>query len=473
MMLEPADVNDRQSRLNPTRVAHVVQVQSVEDLREGLRLAARRGLPVAVCGGRHSMGGQQFATDGVLLDMSGFNTALDLDTHQGRVTAGTGILWPELMRELEARQNGGVGRDAWGIRQKQTGVDEVSLGGSLSCNAHGRGLRMPPLVEDIEAFTLMNAAGDVVTCSRTENPELFALAIGGYGCFGVVLTVTLRLARRQTVRRNVRAIAVVELIDHARRELDAGAIYGDCQYATHLEDPAGEHPGIFSCYHPDDGEPDPADPGLALSAEQWEGLIRLARTDKPRAFDLYRQHYLKTDGRRYASDRHQLSPVFAGYLAATRAPDGDAAPIATEMITEVYCDPDRLMDLLTACRADFVEHGVDMTYGTIRLIEPDGETFLPWARRRSACIVVNLHVKHDPAEVDRVKGHFRRILDRVIERDGSFYLTYHRWAERRHLDAAYPQMPEFIAMKRRHDPAERFASDWYRHLVSLYPEARR
>ena len=454
----------------------------MEDVREGLRVAARRGLPVAVCGGRHAMGGQQFASGGVLLDMSGFKAVLDLDTARGRVTAEAGVTWPDLMRELEALQlpkaKPGAG---WGIRQKQTGVDEVSLGGSLACNAHGRGLRMPPLVEDVEAFTLMDAAGDVVGCSRTENAELFALAIGGYGCFGVVLTVTLRLARRQTVRRKVVAIPVVDLIDHARRELDAGALYGDCQYATHLEDPAGEHPGIFSCYHPDDGEPDPADPGLALSAEQWEGLIRLARTDKPRAFDLYRQHYLKTDGRRYASDRHQLSPVFAGYLAATRQDAADASgdasgggpPLATEMITEVYCDPDRLMELLTACRADFVEHGVDMTYGTIRLIEPDRETFLPWARRRSACIVVTLHVRHEPATVERVKGHFRRILDRVIERDGSFYLTYHRWAQRQHLDAAYPQMAEFIALKRRCDPAERFASDWWRHLVSLYPEARR
>ena len=41
----------------------------------------------------------------------------------------------------------------------------------------------------------MNAAGEVLHCSRTEHPELFRLAIGGYGLFGVITSVTLRLRR--------------------------------------------------------------------------------------------------------------------------------------------------------------------------------------------------------------------------------------------------------------------------------------
>ena len=464
--LNPQIVNDQQSRLNRTAVAHLAMPRTIDEIRGALRLAERRRLPVAVCGGRHAMGGQQFASGGVLLDLSRLNAVHDLDTQRGLVTAEAGIHWPALMQQLDMRQPGDPA--LWVIRQKQTGVDRVSLGGSLAANAHGRGLTLPPLVGDVEAFTLMDAAGDLHRCSRTENPERFALAIGGYGGFGLILDVTLRLVRRRTVQRRVQSIAVAELIDLARQQLEAGALYGDCQYATHLQDPPDQHPGVFACYHPVDGEPDPEDPDLSLSSDQWTDLIRLARQDKAKAFELYRQHYLQTDGRRYASDRHQLSPVFDGYLAATRADDHQ--PAGTEMITEVYVDPERLMDLLAACRRDFVEHGVDMTYGTIRLIEPDTETFLPWATRRWACIVVNLHVRREPADLERVRGHFRRILDRTIQHGGSFYLTYHRWARRDHLDAAYPQLPEWLKLKRRHDPAERFASDWYRHLASLYPE---
>lgn len=464
--LEPAIVNDQQSRLNRTRVAGIFRPRSIEEIREALRQAKRRSLVVAVCGGRHAMGGQQFAANGLLLDLSDFQEVLALDTAVGRVRAQAGIRWPTLMRELDSLQR--HDRRPWCIRQKQTGVDEVSLGGSVGANAHGRGLDLPPLVDDVEAITLMGAEGDLHRCSRAENPGLFALAVGGYGCFGIVVEVELRLVRRQTVQRRVEAIAVADLVGLAQARLAEGAVYGDCQYATHLSGAADEHPGLLSVYHPVEGEPDADDPAMTLSAERWTTLIRLARRDKERAFAFYREHYLRTDGRRYASDRHQLSPVFDGYLKALET-DGKA-PRGTEMITEVYVEPDRLMDFLGACRGDFARHGVDMTYGTIRLIKPDEVTFLPWATQRWACVVVNLHVKHDAAGIDAVRTHFRRILDRTVERGGSFYLTYHRWAERTHLDAAYPQMPEWLSLKRRHDPMERFASDWYRHLKSLYPE---
>src|SRR5688500_17058668 len=74
----------------------------------------------------------------------------------------------------------------WGVAQKQTGADRWCLGGALAANIHGRGLRMKPFIDDIEAFTLVDANGDVKRCSRWANPKLFSLAIGGYGLFGVV-----------------------------------------------------------------------------------------------------------------------------------------------------------------------------------------------------------------------------------------------------------------------------------------------
>src|SRR2546429_2315643 len=38
----------------------------------------------------------------------------------------------------------------WGIRQKQTGADRLSIGGALAANAHGRGLKLKPLIGDVE-----------------------------------------------------------------------------------------------------------------------------------------------------------------------------------------------------------------------------------------------------------------------------------------------------------------------------------
>src|SRR5207253_9343496 len=84
------------------------------------------------------------------------------------------------------------------------------LGGSVSANAHGRGLLMGPIVEDIEALTLVTTDGQRLTCSRRQNAELFSLVVGGYGLFGVVATVTLRLGPRdrKSTRLNSSHVAI-------------------------------------------------------------------------------------------------------------------------------------------------------------------------------------------------------------------------------------------------------------------------
>ena len=78
--------------------------------------------------------------------------------------------------------------------------DSFSIGGSLSVNCHGWQLGRPPLVSTVESFRLMTADGSVATCSRTENAELFSLAAGGYGLFGVILDVRLRVVPNERYR---------------------------------------------------------------------------------------------------------------------------------------------------------------------------------------------------------------------------------------------------------------------------------
>ena len=56
----------------------------------------------------------------------------------------------------------------------------------------------------------------------------------------------------------------------------------------------------------------------------------------------------------------------------------------------------------------------------------------------------------------------------AAERDGSYYLTYHRWARRDQVERCYPEMRAFLREKKRFDPRERFQSDWYRHYRAMF-----
>ena len=212
------------------------------------------------------------------------------------------------------------------------------------------------------------------------------------------------------------------------------------------------------CYQPVDHlVPISAQP-VTLKPEDWAELYWLTRTDKRRAFEIYAQHYLRTHGQVYWSDTHQLSGAFAGHKLAVDANAG------TEMISEFSVEHDKAISFMSAVRLELAKRNADITYGTIRFIEQDNETFLPWAKGRFVCIVVNLHVPRSQTGIRKAKEDFRSILDHVVDFGGSFYLTYHRWAEPRHVNAVYPQIGEFLRLKRKYDPAEMFQSDWYRHL---------
>jgi FAD/FMN-containing dehydrogenase len=140
-------VNDVQSQLNPTRVHRIVKPRSLDELAAALGAAQRENRDVSVAGGRHSMGTQQFGTDTLLVDMRDFKRVVRFDPTAGQVEVEAGIQWPELIQWLIDKQSGQARQ--WGIRQKQTGVDEVTIGGSLASNIHGRGLRFPPMIGDI------------------------------------------------------------------------------------------------------------------------------------------------------------------------------------------------------------------------------------------------------------------------------------------------------------------------------------
>jgi len=460
------EVNDVQSQLNWTRVHQIITPRSIEAIQAGLRDAARDGRAVSVAGGRHAMGGQQFGTGTLLFDLKSFKRVLHFDRAKGHVEVEAGIEWPELIEFLERQQAGQTKQ--WGIRQKQTGVDEVSIGGSLASNIHGRGLCFPPIISDVESFVLVDAAGKTHTCSRRENRELFALAIGGYGLFGVIAHVTLRLVPRAKMERIVEVIPVQEFLAAVTRRIEDGCEYGDCQYSTDLGSAVASHPGIFACYRPVAVDRPIPTAQKQISTEQWTELYLLARTDKKKAFEAYSRYYLSTSGQVYWSDSGQLTGRLDYYHDGLKQLPPEQQ--GTEMITEVYVRREALVPFLADVRQDFIAHKVDPTYGTIRLIEKDDESFLAWAREPYVCIVCNLHVVHTEAGKKKAVEDFRRIIDQAIRHGGRYFLTYHRWATREQVEACYPQFVEFLRLKKKYDPQERLQSDWYRHYKALFAD---
>jgi len=452
-------VNDAHSKLNRTRVAGITRPEDPEPIQQILR----RGRTISICGGRHAMGGQQFGTDNWLVDMGRLNKVLQFDRKNGLLEVEAGIQWPDVLKFLEANQ---TDEDKpWGFAQKQTGADKLALGGALSANAHGRGLQFQPFVQDVESLKLINSEGDIVNCNRTRNTELFRHVIGGYGLFGLVYSLKLRLVPRQKVERQVEIIHVRDLQPRLNQQLKAGALYGDFQFNIDSTNANFLQEGVFSCYVPVPMGTSIPENQRKLPAGAWKQLIHLAHKDKAEAYRMYTRHYKGTHGQIYWSDAHQMSWYEEGYHKALEQQAGLRK--GTEMISEVYVPRDELPGFLASTANEFRKRDADVIYGTVRFIHQDRTTALPWAKQDYACIVLNLHVNHDPTGLAKAERDFRKLIDLALERDGSFFLTYHRWATLRQIETAYPEFRDFLAKKKQWDPDERFQSDWYRHHRDL------
>jgi hypothetical protein len=229
--------------------------------------------------------------------------------------------------------------------------------------------------------------------------------------------------------------------------------------------------GVFSCYRPVADTTPIDDTQKDLSDDDWRGLLHLAHANRSAAFDRYAAYYLSTSGQVYWSDLHQLSTYLDGYHRALDTALGGTR--ATEMITEIYVPRPALPSLFEDVRRYFRASTVPIVYGTVRLIQRDSETFLPWARESWACTIFNLHVEHTPAGIERGAEAFRALIDMALGHGGSYFLTYHRWARRQQVEAAYPQFAEFVRRKLQHDPQERFQSEWWRHYRAMFADSLR
>jgi hypothetical protein len=264
---------------------------------------------------------------------------------------------------------------------------------------------------------------------------------------------------------------VVEII-HARdlpgrfkERIAQGFLYGDFQFSVDEKSPDFLQRGVFSCYQPID-EREPVIAKKELHDADWLELLRLAYTDRGKAFKRYSDYYSSTNGQTYWSDTNQLSAYLPNYAQKIR--DQIGGEKSSLIITEIYVPRRDLPAFLTQAAELLRSNRTIAIYGTVRLIEKDNESFLAWAREPYACIIFNLLTLHSPAGIERSAKSFRGLIDLAMARGGSYYLTYHKFAKREQVLACYPQFKEFLDLKRKYDSAERFQSDWYRHYRKLF-----
>ncbi|MCU1693238.1 MAG: FAD-dependent oxidoreductase [Frankiales bacterium] len=194
----------RNQAMTPVRVEHP---GSVDELAGVVKQAAADGLRVKAIGSGHSFTAIGL-TDGVLVQLDRMTRLLSVDRATSQVTVEAGTVLHDLNATLATY---GLGLTNMGD------IDVQTVSGALSTGTHGTGRDSGALATQVVALDLVLADGSVVTCSRTERPDLFAAARLGLGALGVIATVTLQAEPAFLLRADERPMPLDEVL----RDLDA------------------------------------------------------------------------------------------------------------------------------------------------------------------------------------------------------------------------------------------------------------
>lgn len=152
------------------------------EVRESVRAAAVAHQALRVAAAGHSFT-PVACTDGRMLRLGALDRVLDVDPDTCRATVEAGIPIWRLDEELAQR----------GLALPNLGdIDRQSLAGAISTGTHGTGSRYQGIASAVVGLELVTAAGEVLRCSPTEEPEVFACARVALGALGVITTVTLQ-----------------------------------------------------------------------------------------------------------------------------------------------------------------------------------------------------------------------------------------------------------------------------------------
>lgn len=450
--LPPGFVDDA-SRMNRTQVAEVWSIPAEPaaaeaQLRELLLRARRLHQGVAIAGARHSMGGHTISPGGIVLDMLPFHN-MELDAERRTLRVGAGARWSEVIPYLDAR--------GFSVAVMQSNND-FSVGGSISVNCHGWQANFPPIAYTVESLRLMKADGAIVRCSRDENAELFSLVLGGYGLFGIILDVELRVVPNERYRPEIEVLRAEQYVSGFAEKVtgaaDAGLAYGRLCVVpgkgTFLRE------AILTIFR---RAPCRKEEMPALRSPGYRGLRR----------QVYRAQIGSDTGKevRWRAEKTLSGLISKSFFSRNQLLNEEAEVYRetnadrTDILHEYFIPPHRVAAFLEQARAIIPKHHGDLLNVTIRNVLEDKDAFLRYADREMFAFVMLFSQLRTPEAEGQMEAMTQELIDAALESEGRFYLPYRLHATTAQFHKAYRQASAFFDQKRGYDPDELFRNQFY------------
>jgi FAD/FMN-containing dehydrogenase len=445
------------SELCPTPVATHITIRddprsgAADRIRAALADARASGRPFVASAARHSMGGQSLASNGTVVTLD--QEWLEADTANKVYRVGAGTRWSRVITKLDA-----IGFSP-AVMQSN---NDFGVASTFSVNAHGWPVPFSGCGSTVRTITMLLADGTPVTCSRSENAELFRHAMGGYGLFGVIVELELDMVPNRLLSPVFEELSGPDIGTRfaaaLAREPSIQMAYGrmDVALDRFLER------ALLITYRPvADQSRIPAATGSGFISRASRYLFRAqVESDRAKRFRWWAE-----------SD---FGPMMAGdgtrntFMNEPVITLDDRDPSRTDILHEYFVAPDRFADFVRACQDVIPASYQQLLNITLRFVAADRDSVLAYApESRLAAVLLFSQEKTMRGEADMARM-TRALIERVLDIGGTYYLPYRPHASLDQLKRGYPHAAEFAARKRELDPGLLFRNQlwdgYFSHL---------
>lgn len=440
------------SQLNLTKVDTILKVPKDKDsivrqLQSILRYAKEKNLKIAIAGAQHSMGGHSIYPDGIEINMLPYKN-MKLDTVTNILTIGSGALWQDAIEYLDT-----YGKS---ISVMQA-FSSFSVGGSMSVNGHGWQKDSPPISSSIVSFTLMNYEGKILNCSRTENKELFKLVLGGYGLFGIILDVKLKVTKNTALRFKYVRLSSENYVSNYKKYVSENPnvelVFGRLRISKKhfLED------ATLTFFEKTNDKPLPIQQQNKNNQETKRLVFRStvnSEYGKRLRWDL--ESEMNKVSRNEVYSRNELLNDHVSLIE-------NKDPNSTDILQEYFIPERNFNQFINEMKPILEKSNIDLINITIRGVYKDEDTYMNYAKENVFGFVFLFNQRKTEKQENQMKILTNDLVDITIKNNGTFYLPYRLHIDKVKMRSVYPQTDAFFELKRKYDPKEIFNNKFYQH----------
>ncbi|UKB82667.1 FAD-binding oxidoreductase [Chryseobacterium sp. MEBOG06] len=448
----PKGYTNDASQLNLTKIDTLIKVPSSKpeienQIRQILKYAKEKNLKISIAGAQHSMGGHTIYPNGILLNMLPYKH-MELDEKTNILTIGSGALWEDAIRYL----------DKYGKTVSvMQAFSSFSVGGSISVNGHGWQKNLPPISSSVVSFTLMDESGKIINCSREENPELFKLVIGGYGLFGVILDIRLKVVDNTALQYKYVRLSADHYTDYYKKFISENPNVNLVFGRLRISDKHFLEEATINYFEKVNEKPLPLPLQNAKNAETKRLVFRStvnSEYGKRLRWDLETGMNKMTKNAVYS--RNELLNDHVSLIE-------NKDPNSTDLLQEYFIPERNFNQFIKDIKPILRNSGMDLLNITIRAVNKDEDSYMNYARENVFGFVFLFNQKKTVKQEDAMRLLTNHLVDMAIKNEGTFYLPYRLHIGKDKMRKVYPQAESFFELKRKYDPAELFDNKFYQH----------